>query len=397
MSKPRFAVPGLVMSLASLATCCAPIGLVGAVLGFLSLRSARELGLAKPLSGILAIVLGLASMVELGVVVHLYKRDQAAKNGQAAQALARAESGRHAGTLDKETACALAEAYLVKHHATMAEKVQCEGALTADGAQASLAQVKLKKVPYTVCFQRAQGEWFAGAALTWGPCPQKMIEPTFAAGATAEAKGEAVRKAFTAALVDSQAKAFAMRVVDLVQRVDAGAAPLPRSCPRIEAPSMPVIDAQVVKNGQLVLPEKGWEFLSSALVAEGISALSARTREAETFTEAGRALQGYTLVLLTDDRRLPSRSDDDKAYLGGYFDGRMVVVDGAKNELICAPELRFESSRRIESAKIGLKLGPKVTVGGDLQDDFRKNFSEAVSVSLRNAMSGALTAGEGPL
>lgn len=109
MAEKRSSVP-LALSFLGLVTCCAPLGLVGAFLGYRQGQAAKQAG--EPFGGAngLAVGMGLLSTVLMTGLYLQYQKDQAEKGSQRDSAMARvSEADRAAETMSEATACTLAE------------------------------------------------------------------------------------------------------------------------------------------------------------------------------------------------------------------------------------------------------------------------------------------------
>jgi len=174
----------------------------------------------------------------------------------------------------------------------------------------------------------------------------------------------------------------------LVEAGFTGADEAPAACPALKQAEAQVIDADVVsKEGQLRAPQPGWEFLTTRAIRSAIDT----DATPEDFAKAGERMGRYAVVLVTDERELPKKVDSS-SFDSGFFDGMLVLVEVPTAEALCAQPFTFESSESIEEHKVGLKLGPKVNVGGNLEDDFEDNFKKSLRSTLDHATHGQVSA-----
>ena len=110
------------------------------------MREAKAAGQPAPARAVVAMLLGVLSVLVTAGVLTAYRLDKRAGEAQASAALKRAEKAREAETLDPKAACTLAEAWLLAHRGVGAAEVKCEGPLR-QGAVAQLDGVSLPALP----------------------------------------------------------------------------------------------------------------------------------------------------------------------------------------------------------------------------------------------------------
>lgn len=378
------AKPALIASGLAFVTCCFPVGIVGIALGVSARKKLAAVGRTTAPATV-AIVLGALSVVDFTGFAIKFHLDQQAREAQAAGASSRAAEGRTQATLSAETACALAESWLLEHKTTVPEAVACKGRLTAGPAVARLDDVKLgTDETYTVCFGR-RSRWFVLGTGLLGECPDAV--PEVKAEGDDAAQEEAMSKAAQQALLKKGIARFEQHLGSVAKAVDARE-PKEQACPKLQAASAAIVDfTSLPLDGTPAKAEAGWGFLTSGALTTALDEKASVEDRVEAVQGAMKAMQPYVLVLSFEDRALPKDVDSDR-FDQGFFDGWVTVVDASASTVLCETKLDFESSKSIETHKVGLKIGPKVTLGGDLGADFIKQFNKALKAALQKATAG---------
>ncbi len=371
----------------SLISCCFPIGIIGAVLGYAALRAAKASG-QSTLGPIAAIAMGALSLVDAIGIYGWMKHDFAQRDAQSDQALERAEKGRSAELLDTTAACALAEAYLVKHKATSQVKVECGGPLVAGGGRAELDTVKVTERvtvhTYNVCFAR-KNRWLVLGAMPAGKCPDSLVDPD-AIDAGQDAFEEGLRAANADALDRVALELYEARLAQVRHALETeGAA----KCANLAQETVPVLDAERLGKA----PDEAWGFLSSP-VFNGRPLETKLADRAKSATEAREALSNHLIVVVSKRRVLPKKLKGD-SWAKGFFEGTVALVDLDAGKGLCEGAISFESSPTIVTRGglgVGLKVGPKLDVGGgfsesDLVDDLERHYQDELQTQL-NALTG---------
>jgi hypothetical protein len=365
-------------------TCCFPVGIIGIALGVSARKKLAAVGRTTAPATV-AIVLGVLSVLDFTGVFIKYRLDQKARGEQASGAAARAAEGRAKAELSADTACALAESWLLQHETSIPEPVTCKGKLSAGANVARLDGVQLgTKETYTVCFGR-KTRWFALGVDLLGECPESVPEATAEGDETAQE--EAMAKAAQQALLKKGIAKFQAHLALVAKAVDARE-PKEQACPKLSKASAAIVDfTSLPLEGKPAKAEEGWGFLTSDELTTALDEKEDAKDRAEAVQKAMKAMTPYVLVLSYEDRALPKEVDSD-TFDQGFFDGWLTVVDAKSSTVLCETKLDFESSKSIETHKVGLKIGPKVTLGGDLGADFIKQFNKALRAALQKATAG---------
>lgn len=393
MAEKRSSVP-LALSFMGLVTCCAPLGLVGAFLGYRQGQAAKQAG--EPFGGAngLAVGMGLLSTVLMTGLYFQYQKDQAEKGSQRDSAMARvSEADRAAETLSEATACTLAEVYLLDKVTSVPAPVSCPEPMRVEGTFATLPNVTLStSTPelYTVCLARGE-RWFVTGVSASGSCPNSL--PELAAGPTVDATEAAIQAAMPEHIAKADVQSFVAKMAGLQAGLEAE---LGEGCPPVNGQKLAVIDAALLPQGEtLATPSAGWSFLSTEDLREALDGSRSAVDRAKSAMNVTKAAQ-YLLIVQAGERGLPKADGD--SFEGGYFEGRAVLVDWSTGAPLCHAALAFENSETVNvggGMDVGLKVGPKVNVGGtDLDDaideDFRKVYSTTLEATVAKMVEGKL-------
>lgn len=179
------ATHALIWSIAGAVLCCLPLGVVGIVFGARARALAKRLGTAPPARATIGMVLGIVScvlsvaMVVFAVVQSQIDEEETQKRiSTIEKQLGTAPS---APTLDRTTACGLAEVYALRtgwdgRRGYSLEAFECLGKLRQDGDRAELDDFRFridtdqkKRFDLHVCFKRG-GAWYV-RDMRDGACP----------------------------------------------------------------------------------------------------------------------------------------------------------------------------------------------------------------------------------
>jgi hypothetical protein len=392
---PKTSNAPLVLSALALPTFLFPLGLLGAWLGHRQVGHARRANQRPRWQSRAAVVLGLLSVVDTVALAAWMRHSQTQKLGQVGSALARVATAREQVALTQDTACALAEAFLVQR-ATEAGAVSCAGPIEATASTATLHGATFAGPPaatYTVCLAR-RSRWFVTTAIQSGACPESL--PTVAEGASVEETERAIQKAMSGVASRTE--------------LDAALAPLARVRPAVASATddgqcpdigqageagLAVVDAAALPGeANAPPPDTAWKFLNSRAAWTALdTAESARARHNSAMDVFGPDLH-YLIVIDAKERRAPQATDH--GFTAGMLSGRLALVDVAKGSVLCSAPFEFRSSQSVKTGggiNVGFRLGPKVNLGGKdlsnaLDKDFRQNYSRAMTSALDKMTSG---------
>jgi hypothetical protein len=173
----------LLWSILGSVLCCAPLGIVGIVMGVRARSLAAQRGLAAPAKAAVGLALGTLSTVgSIGFFVYAIVASQI-EEGESKDRIAAIEkqlgSRVSAPTLDRETACGLAEIHALRNgwqgnRGAALSDFDCLGKVTVEKEHASLDRFRFMyrtgNATYDVhvCYQRG-GKWYV-TELRDGPC-----------------------------------------------------------------------------------------------------------------------------------------------------------------------------------------------------------------------------------
>ena len=173
----------LVFGILGIVICCTPLGIVGIVQGVRARGMAREANAPVPGTATAGLVLSILSIVTSIAGIYFIdkgaKEDKAAAEQRAAAIDQRLGKRPEAKVLDRDVACGLAEAHLLREgHGGKAgyylEEIQCVGRLEStaeDRAEIDVMRAKASGggLEFRVCFKRG-GKWYVSTTTTLA-CP----------------------------------------------------------------------------------------------------------------------------------------------------------------------------------------------------------------------------------
>ena len=176
-------------SIAGLAFCCLPLGVVGIVQGLRAKSRAHAVNMAPPGAATAGFILGIIScMTSIALFTYAAidsQNEQERANKRVAEIDKQLGKKPEAATLDHDTACLLGEQYTLKNSfddksGYQFEKFECVGKLTQTGDSAQLDDLKFH---YTsdeekafVCFKRGT-KWYVDRLATSG-CEADTTAPS---------------------------------------------------------------------------------------------------------------------------------------------------------------------------------------------------------------------------
>lgn len=401
---------GMILAIVGTAAfCCAPLAIVGGVLGYKGAGMAKAEGQPRPVTSVIAMILAAVSMVGFVVLGVMYYRDTKAKEDRLADVRARLAGKREAAAIDKKVACEVVEEYLAEHGhggTTLGlDEVHCDGTFTVEDRRASIGDVrfsfnKTKHTTVTACLER-RSRWYVVKLLDGGSCaelpppaaftpPGRQLSEAEAAADEAKARAE-LEKAGAGAAV----KAF----TDKLAKVRAHAVSQPggeRACSKAEMSryvtgnerrKVVTVDLDLLDAGRAGAG-KDWPFLSSEPVRKALDEKRNIEDRSKAVDEL-RAQSGAILVVYRAAEKewpvVSGKSNDifskDFSYDGGVFSGWLFVYDVDSGERKCQTKLVFESSEVVNFRKSRFsseKKKAKEAVEEDFEDQFQTAATEAI-------------------
>jgi len=386
----------LVLSLLAFFTFIFPLGMLGAWMGYRQVGKAKQANQRPRARSWAAVVLGLLSVVDTVALVMWMRASNAEKAGQVGSALARVAKDREQAALTQDTACALAEAFLVQR-AVVATKVACTGPMETTATTAALHGATFAGPPavtYTVCLAR-RNRWFVTTAVQTSTCPQTL--PTVDEGATADETEAAIQKEMSGLTSRAELEATLARLARV--RGALAAATEDGKCPDIGEAGLTVVDAAALPGvANAPPPDTAWKFLNSQDAWTALdTGASAPSRHKAAMDAFGSKVH-YILVVDASQRRAPQATDH--GFVAGMLSGRLSLVDVANSSVACGAPFEFKSSQSVKTGggmNVGFRLGPKLNIGGKdlsqaIDKDIRQNYSRALTSALDKMTSGRVTA-----
>lgn len=399
----------LVLSIGGLVLCCAPVGIIGAFLGFRGIRQAKAVGVGAPATGYLSIVAGVLSVLLTGGVTTAYILDTQKQADRLSQLRKDFREKRQAATLDQETACAAAEINLLSKgydgSQLYSEKVTCNGPLTMMGtSNASLANVKTqfggKEVTLTACLTK-RARWFVVQHLD-GECVDTsgVTLPAMPTGVLSEEQvqgdEDAVRKALdeakTKVVVDQLVSKLA-KVKDATQSVDdlkqakCDDSAFGDRLPKDGRLQVFTVDYNVLAGDEKTLAQKEWRWLTTSSIRRAMDPKQDSDKRAAAAEEFQSKSKEFVVVYRSVLREWfqveanKSFFDEDFSYKGAGFIGWLIVADAKTGERLCQNMLKFESSDSIRYRK-GRFESEDVSAAQAVEADVEDNFKDAATKSL---------------
>lgn len=412
---------GMILALVGLPICCAPLSIVGGVMGAKAARMAKAEGLARPVTSLVAMIVAVLSVVSFTGTMILYYRDQKAKEDRLTEVRSRLSGKRQAEGLVAKVACDIVEEHLVMHGYAdkqwNLDEIHCDGALTVTDRRAQMVDVRFsfsKKEHFTVtaCLER-RSRWFVVKTLEAGTCAELPPPAPFTAPGRAFSEEEAAAdEAKARADIEKAAAISALNAyTDKLARVRAHAASQPggeRPCSKSDmSPYVTGTERRKVLTVDFDLLDAGkegtgkdWAALTSDPVSKALDEKRS-TEERGKAIEEIRAQSGPLLVVYRSQKKLwpvvtgkADPSSKEFKYDGGEFVGWLFVYDTDTAERKCQTKLVFESSDVVSFRKsryISEKVEAKEAVEGDFMDQFRSAATTAIKVAAPDLRLGYKT------
>jgi hypothetical protein len=390
----RKAQTALVMGLVAAPFCCAPLGIFGAITGVQAMNMAKARGDSAPAKAVAAIVLGALSVVFLIGTLTAYKLDQRRKAERIAEAEEKVKGKLEGDRLSKDVACALAEKQLLKglhDGSTVVDDVHCKGAWEGDDTSGKLAGVSARiggtDKTFDVCFARAH-RWFVLASVPPGsPCPKDVAadhRDDRKLSAEELEKEEDDLRASAQSAIDEAVLAALEKKLDAAEKLAARREHSETKCGKItgseEERIVPTVDLAFLKEKDADSP---WRFLTSEPLRRALDdkrSIADRAKDARTI--GGR----YLVVFVSEERALPVVMKSQKGYVGGGFDGWMLVVDTDKDAVVCEADFAFENEKTIA---VGKWAGDK-SIDKALREDLARAYEKGAGTALSKLSDGKL-------
>jgi hypothetical protein len=401
---------GMILALVGLPICCAPLAIVGGVLGAKGARMARAEGQPRPATAVIAMIVAVLSTIAFTATMILYYRDQKAKSERVAEVSARLQGKREAASLDKKVACDIVEEHLAQNgHGGQTfglDQVHCDGALVVTDRRASITEVRFSfnksHATVTACLER-RSRWFVLKLLDAGSCaelpppaaftpPGRQLEEAEATADEAKARADLARAAsqgIVTAFTEKLAKVKAHAAQPGAERA-CSKADLSRYVTGDERRKVVTVDLDLLDASRAGSAGKDWPFLTS----DGVRKLLDDKRSAEDRAKAIdeiRAQSGSLLVVYRADHKewpvVSGKSDvigSDFSYDGGDFAGWLFVYDVDSGERKCQTKLAFESSDAVDFRKSRLSSEKKKAKDA-VEEDFKNRFETAATDAIKRA------------
>lgn len=393
----------MIMSIIAVPLCCAPLGVAGALFGFQAMKLAKERGAPSPGRAVVAVVLGVISLISMvGAGIGFYL-DQKHRAERLEAAEAKTKGKLDAETLDKSIACALAEKQLLKGiygETTTVDDVKCNGKWETDKSFGTLHGVEANVVGdhkvLNICFARARRWFVVSVAEGADKCPTDPIEAKSGTGSESEyeAEEEELRKGARTRADKNAVAALEATLIKLRKAVE-GREHAASKCDKVKADKLVVstVDFEYLKDVHTTKDD--WSFLTSENIKHALDG-------AKPIEERGKLVRSiaspYMIVYSADARDWPETIKQKgilgkKGFAAGGLDGWMMVADTRDASIVCESEFTFENSK---SVAVGKFAGDKA-VGEALKKDLKKNYESAASTKLRDMTDGKLRLGFSPL
>lgn len=396
---------GMILALVGLPICCGPLSLVGGILGYQGARAAKQAGIPRPTTSIVAMVAAVLSMCAFVTGTVVFIRDQQKHDDRLTEVRARLAGKREAATIDQKVACDVAEEFLLhkgwKDHTLNLETVHCDGALSVTDRRASLPDVRFNystaHFAATMCLEK-RSRWFVIRVLESGTCADLPPPAPFTAPARTFTDEEAwadeskARDELVGSMSSSAVKLFAEKLSKV--RADAASAPAAEKlCSKAD------LSKYVSGDSRRKVPSVDYDLLNATKTSKGVAIdwsflsdddlekfLDAKRSDADRFKdmEAARSDGGPLLVVYRASKKLWPQVADGKNFDGGEFEGWLFVYDVDTAARLCATPLIFASSGEVEFRK-GRFSSAKDKLADAVQADFKDNFETAATDAIKRA------------
>lgn len=396
---------GMIVALVGLPICCGPLSLAGGFMGYQGMRAAKEAGIPRPVTSVIAMIAAVISMCAFVTGTVLIIRDQRKHDDRLTEVRARLAGKREAATIDQKVGCDVAEEFLLhkgwKDNSLGLDKVNCDGAISVTDRRASLPDVRFnygsKHFTAAICLER-RSRWFVIRVLESGTCADLPPPAPFTAPGRAFSDEEAwadeskARDELGGAMSVSSVKVYAEKLSKV--RADAASAPAAEkicskadlskyvsgdSRRKIPAVDYDLLNATKTSKGDAI----AWSFLSHPSL---VKFLDDKRSDADRFKdmESAREDGGPLLAVYRAKGKLWPKIADDKNFEGGEFDGWLFVYDVDAGARLCATPLVFANSGEVEFKK-GRFSNAKTKLAEAVVDDFKDNFAAAATDAIKRA------------
>jgi hypothetical protein len=386
------------ISVFSIPCCCGPLALVGALLGLLSIRSAKSQGRPAPKKAVAAVAIAVIVMMMFAVAMVLYivKQRKLEQRKQAVQT--RLAGKRDAPTIDRQTACDLVEVALLDglyEGRKDPGKVECSGDFEAGSDHAVLRDVvvdfKGEETRFTACLARAS-RWFALKTTKSGECPSG---PWAASGAKTEnaleqeekrLRGEEQERVYRELLSQYNETMLKIRkAVSSIKRKE-------RECPKLDLTpfladksdrrlKLPTVDLEFLNasaDDKAREPDAQWSFMTSKSVRTALNENAPLKERAEAvrdmYAEGGPYVVVYDPALRTWPE-VKKEKDVVVGFVGGVFLGTMIVVDERTATPVCEARFVFKNSETVKYGKRGLS-SEDARLDRAVAEDLKKQYEK---------------------
>lgn len=403
---------GMILALVGLPICCAPLSIVGGVMGAKGAGMAKAEGQPRPVTSTIAMIVALLSTIAFVGTMVLYYRDQKAKEDRLTEVRARLKGKREAATIDARAACDVVEEYLVQHghggHTFDLDRVNCDGALTVTDRRAQVADVRFSwagrdHTTVTACLER-RSRWYVLKLLDAGSCTELPPPTAFTPPARQLSEEEAAADEKKAR--EEMAKAASLGIVkaftDKLAKVKADAASQPggeRACSKAdmsrhvtgnERRKVVTVDLDLLDASRSGSAGKDWPFLTSDSVRTALDEKRSAEDRAKAI-DGLRAQSGSLLVVYRAQEKhwpvVTGKGDTigtDFSYDGGEFEGWLFVYDADTAERKCQTKLVFESSEAVDFRKSRFSSEKKKAKEA-IEEDFKDHFETAATEAIKRA------------
>jgi hypothetical protein len=408
----------LLFSVLGIFLICVPLlPLAGIFFAVKAKRQSDEDGTAFPKAALAGTLLSALSLLVFTAFAGLYAWSLHEKSARLDALRVRADKARTIATLDKDSACVLAEELLVAdgYLGRVTDKVTCGGELNAGAERAELLDVHVTftdgtGATLTSCLRKGD-RWFAAGN---DACAAAVL-PAKTAGLSADAQEDKWREAEKAAAAQDRVVKVE-RALDGVRKAidDDDDAPLKecsqdvaigRKIPHQAAKLADGPDRSVSSDDALTIAtvelealsgklDKDWEFMSSKAAVTLLDKHAADASRAE----AARELLAHRYLAVASGqiaRELPvvPATTPGVRFDGGAYLGLLYLADLQTGEVLCAAPFQFESAETI-SVTTTYGHASDYTVRTEATKDFQKQYVTAVERTLNKALHELPTTAE---